>query len=185
MKRLCERFTKALLSGSLASALAGCATTQEAVLPDAAGALEARQVQSRCFDSDDPRLVLKAVLNVLQDEGFVVREASAELGVVTAVREWQSRQVNSGLRIAKWIAAPFTYGATLLIPTGNTEYTAVEANVNVTGEAARTRVRVSLVSRTTDREGRVQRVSPVDDAGVYQRLLARLDKAVYLQREGL
>ena len=109
----------------------------------------------------------------------------AELGVVTAVREWRSREANSGLRVAKWIAAPFTYGATLLIPTGKTEFTAVEANVNVTPEASRTRVRISLVSRTTDRDGRVQSVTPVGDATVYQGLLARLDKAVYLQREGL
>jgi hypothetical protein len=57
--------------------------------------------------------------------------------------------------------------------------------VNVTPEAARTRVRISLVSRTTDKDGRVQRVTPVDDAAVYQGLLARLDRAVYLQREGL
>jgi hypothetical protein len=125
------------------------------------------------------------VLNVLQDEGFTVREANAELGLVTAVREWRSRQANDGLRVAKWIAAPFTYGATLLIPTGKTEYTAFEANVNVTSDAARTRVRISLVSRTTDRDGHVQRVTPVDDATVYQGLLARLDRAVYLQREGL
>ena len=129
--------------------------------------------------------MLKAVLNVLQDEGFVIREANAELGVVAAVKEWRSRQANQGLRIAKWIAAPMTYGATLLIPSGKTEFTAVEANVNVTQEAARTRVRISLVSRVTDKQGRVQGVTPVEDGLVYQGLLARLDKALYLQREGL
>jgi hypothetical protein len=129
--------------------------------------------------------VLKAVVNVLQDEGFVIREASAELGVVSAVKEWRSRQANDGLRIAKWIAAPMTYGASLLIPSGRTEFTAVEANVNVTQESTRTRVRISLVAKVTDKQGRVQNVRPVDDALAYQGLLARLDKAVFLQREGL
>ena len=172
--------------GVLALLLGGCASAPrpaaESLFPSA---LQARQAQSRTFETEDQKLVLKAVLNVLQDEGFVIREANAELGVVAAVKEWRSRQANQGLRIAKWIAAPLTYGATLLIPSGTTEFTAVEANVNVTPEAARTRVRISLVSRVTDKQGRVQGVTPVEDGIVYQGLLARLDKALYLQREGL
>jgi hypothetical protein len=166
--------------------LSGCATAQRSILPGlTVGSLEARQAQSRTFEPAEARLVLKAVLNVLQDEGFVIREANAELGVVTAVKEWRSRQENQGLRIAKWIATPMTYGAALLIPSGKDEFTAVEANVNVTQAAARTCVRISLVSRVTDKGGRVQSVMPVADPLAYQGLLARLDKAVYLQKEGL
>jgi hypothetical protein len=172
--------------GVLALLLGGCASAPRPAAESLfSSALQARQAQSRTFETEDQKLVLKAVLNVLQDEGFVIREANAELGVVAAVKEWRSRQANQGLRIAKWIAAPMTYGATLLIPSGKTEFTAVEANVNVTQEAARTRVRISLVSRVTDKQGRVQAVTPVEDGLIYQGLLARLDKAVYLQREGL
>jgi hypothetical protein len=182
-----KRFTAPLATAALlAVALGGCATGQQLAQPQfAVGGLEARAAQSRSFEPGDARLVLKAVVNVLQDEGFVIREASAELGVVTAVKEWRSRQSNDGLRIAKWIAAPMTYGASLLIPSGRTEFTAVEASVNVTQEAARARVRISLVAKVTDRQGRVQSVRPVDDAFAYQGLLARLDKALFLQHEGL
>jgi hypothetical protein len=95
--------------------------------------LELRQVQTRAFDATDARLVLKAALNALQDEGYVIREA----------------------------------------------------NVNVTQEAAGTRVRFSLVSKVTEKDGSVRSVRPVQDALAYQALLARLDKAVYLQKEGL
>lgn len=166
--------------------LGGCATAQRPLLQTpAVGALEARQAQSRTFEAADPQVVLKAVVNVLQDEGFVIREASAELGVVTAVKEWRSRQQNRGLKIAKWIAAPMTYGASLLVPTGRTEFTSVEANVNVTQALEHTKVRISLVSRVTDAQGHVHSVARVDDGLVYQGLLARLDKAVYLQQEGL
>lgn len=165
--------------------LGGCATSHELALPPAGSALQSRLAQSRTFEPADPRLVLKAVVNVLQDEGFVIREASAELGIVTAAREWRSRRANDGLKLAKWIVAPMTYGASLLIPTGRTEFTIVEANVNVTQEAGRTRVRISLVSKVVDKEGRTRSVAPVEDAQAYQSLLARLDKAVFLQREGL
>jgi hypothetical protein len=162
-----------------------------ASVPDSAGVrvpqspLELRQVQSRTFETDDPRLVLKAALNVLQDQGFVIRHADADLGIVTAVMEWRSRQPNRGLRVLKWVAAVPTYGASLLLPTGRTEFSAIEANVNVTPEGSITRVRLSLVSKVTARNGEVVSVSPVDDGLAYQRLLASLDKAVFLEREGL
>ena len=86
--------------------------------------LELRQAQSRTFETADTRLVLKAALNVLQDQGFVIRHADAELGIVTAVVEWRSRQPNRGLRVLKWVAAVPTYGASLLIPSGRTEFSA-------------------------------------------------------------
>lgn len=99
--------------------------------------------------------------------------------------EWRSRQPNRGLRVLKWVAAVPTYGASLLIPTGRTEFSAIEANVNVTPEASRTRVRISLVSKVTAKNGEVVSVRPVDDPLAYQRLLAGLDKAVFLEKEGL
>ena len=170
----------------LALLLSACATVQESAVPRLPLApLEMRQAQTRTFDSTDARLVLKAALNVLQDEGYVIREANADLGLVTGVMEWRSRQPNQGLRVLKWVAALPTYGASLLVPTGRTEFSTLEANVNVTQEAAGTRVRVSLVARVTEKNGTVRSVRPVDDPQAYQALLARLDKAVYLQREGL
>ncbi|HYN03682.1 MAG TPA: hypothetical protein VE359_14640, partial [Vicinamibacteria bacterium] len=65
------------------------------------------------------------------------------------------------------------------------EVSAIEVSVNVTPEAAKTRVRISLVSRVTGKNGEVLRVSPVDDPLAYQRLLAGLDKAIFLEHEGL
>lgn len=178
--------TRHVTPALLALFLGACAS-----VPDSAGVrppqspLELRQAQSRSFETADSRLVLKAALNVLQDQGFVIRHADAELGIVTAVMEWRSRQPNRGLRVLKWVAAVPTYGAALLVPSGRTEFSSIEANVNVTPEAARTRVRISLVSRVTGKNGEVLRVSPVEDPLAYQRLLAGLDKAVFLEHEGL
>jgi hypothetical protein len=170
----------------LALFLGACASSQPYVTPLAPRSpLELRQVQTRAFDGTDARLVLKAALNALQDEGYVIREVDAELGLVTAVMEGQSSRPNGALRVLKWVAAVPTYGASLLVPSGRHEFTAVEANVNVTPEAAGTRVRISLVSKVTGRNGNMMSVKPVDDALAYQALLARLDKSVYLQKEGL
>ena len=178
--------TRHAIPVTFALVLGACAS-----VPDSAGVrvpqspLEMRQAQSRTFETADPRLVLKAALNVLQDQGFVIRHADAELGIVTAVMEWRSRTPNRGLRVLKWVTVVPTYGASLLIPSGRTEISAIEANVNVTPEGANTRVRISLVSRVTGKGGEVLRVVPVDDPLAYQRLLAGLDKAVFLEKEGL
>jgi hypothetical protein len=178
--------TRHAIPVALALFLGACATSQQSAMPRyPQSPLELRQAQTRAFETADTRLVLKAALNALQDEGFVIREANAELGLVTAVREWESRKPNGTLKVLKWVAAVPTYGASLLVPTGKNEFSAVEANVNVTQEAAGTRVRISLVAKVTERNGDVRSVTPIVDALAYQALLARLDKAVYLQKEGL
>jgi hypothetical protein len=171
---------------ALALVPGACAATTQSGRPEPPHTpLELRQVQTRAFDTADARLVLKAAVNVLQDQGFVIQQAEFELGVVTAVSEWRSGKRNDGLRILKWVAAFPTWGASLLLPTGRDEFSAVEAVVNVNPEAERTRVRISMVAKVRDDKGNVRRVSPVDDPVAYQRILAGLDKAVYLQREGL
>lgn len=175
--------TRRLLAAVLVLGLGACASSNQYV--PLRSPLELRQVQTRDFEATDAGLVLKAALNALQDEGYVIREADAELGLVTGVMEWQSSRSNGTLRVLKWVAAVPTYGASLLVPSGRNEFSAVEANVNVTQQATGTRVRVSLVARVTGKDGSVKSVKPVDDALAYQGLLARLDKAVYLQKEGL
>jgi hypothetical protein len=170
----------------LALALGGCAVATQSERPGTPQTpLERRQVQTRAFDTADARLVLKAAVNVLQDEGFVIQQAEFELGIVTAVSEWQSARRNQGLRVLKWVAALPTYGASLLLPTGRDEFSAVEVVVNVNPEAERTRVRISMVAKVRDGKGNVCRVRPVDDPDVYRRILAGLDKAVFLEKEGL
>jgi hypothetical protein len=66
-----------------------------------------------------------------------------------------------------------------------TALSALEANVNVTADGERTRVRISLIVKVTDTRGNVRKVRPVTDAMAYQRLLAGLDKGLFLQKEGL
>jgi hypothetical protein len=170
----------------LALALGGCAVATRSELPGPPQTpLERRQAQTRAFDTADARLVLKAAVNVLQDEGFVIQQAESELGIVTAVSEWHSVRGDRGLRILKWVAALPTYGTSLLLHTGRDELSAVEVVVNVSPEAERTRVRITMVAKVRDGKGNVCSVRPVDDPLAYQRIFAGLDKAVFLEKEGL
>src|SRR5262252_4677186 len=83
------RCIAALLVAVLAG---GCAATT----PPAKTQLEIREFQTRDFDVSDARLVMKAMLNVLQDDGYVVKNAVVDLGLITATRETDLTPGQSG-----------------------------------------------------------------------------------------
>jgi hypothetical protein len=65
--------------------LAACATTPA----DVAGPgtqLGTRQIQTRDYDTLDKPMTMRSVVATLQDLGFTIDQADAELGVVTATR---------------------------------------------------------------------------------------------------
>src|SRR3989304_1429242 len=49
--------------------------------------LQIRELQTRMYDTSDTKMVMKTMLNVLQDDGFIVTEANTELGFLTASKD--------------------------------------------------------------------------------------------------
>jgi len=66
--------------------LAGCATTTPTNIAGAGTQLETRQIQTRQYDTLDKAMTLRSVIATLQDLGFTIDQADAELGTVTATR---------------------------------------------------------------------------------------------------
>src|SRR5277367_3093524 len=64
---------------------AGCA--ENSVVTPQKSQLEVRELQTRAYGTNDTQLVMKAMLNVLQDEDFVVRDSSTDLGLLSASKE--------------------------------------------------------------------------------------------------
>lgn len=78
---------RSLVSFSILSLLllAGCATTP----PDVIGGgtqLQTRQIQTRQYDTLDKAMTMRSVVATLQDLGFTIDQADAELGTITATR---------------------------------------------------------------------------------------------------
>lgn len=73
-----------LLLGLLA--LAGCATTTPTNIAGGGTQLETRQIQTREYDTLDKAMTMRSVIASLQDLGFTIDQADAELGTVTATR---------------------------------------------------------------------------------------------------
>lgn len=66
--------------------LAGCATTTPTNIVGAGTQLETRQIQTRQYDTLDKAMTLRSVIATLQDLGFTIDQADAELGTITATR---------------------------------------------------------------------------------------------------
>ena len=67
-------------------ALAACASTTPVDISGSGTQLEARQIQSRQYDTLDKALTMRSVVATLQDLGFTIDQADAELGTITATR---------------------------------------------------------------------------------------------------
>jgi hypothetical protein len=76
---------KFVLLGSLAC-IAGCATSTPVDISGNSTQLEARQIQTRQYDTLDKTLTMRSVIATLQDLGFTIDQADAELGSITATR---------------------------------------------------------------------------------------------------
>ena len=70
-----------VLSTVLGMLVYGCAMT--GVTPEKTQ-LQIREIQTRSYDTNDTKIVMKVLLNMLQDEGFIVRNADTDLGLLTA-----------------------------------------------------------------------------------------------------
>ena len=65
----------------------GCVSEPSVSLQMDQSAVETRSYQSRTYDQVDVTLAMQAVMETLQDLGFVIRSGDARLGLVTASRQ--------------------------------------------------------------------------------------------------
>jgi hypothetical protein len=65
--------------------LVGCATAPIDIT-GAGTQLETRQIQTRSYSTLDKTMTLRSVIATLQDLGFTIDQADAELGTITATR---------------------------------------------------------------------------------------------------
>ena len=144
-------------------AVAGCIDRgpQRSGLP----ALQVREFQTRTYETTDTAMVMKALLNVLQDEGFVIKTANTELGLITARRE-ETRPP---------CVFPDTC-ATLI---------SWDCTVNVSAFGTQAKVRVSVQQAGTTITNHVLYTTEVEDAAYYQNFFAKVDKGVFIQKERL
>ena len=151
----------------------GCAPLPPAQPPRSQ--LEVRELQTREYDMRDSRLVMKALLNVLQDDGFIVHNAVVDLGLITATKEVEMDY------------GPYMIGSMILMGQDASWATnsVIEASVNVTEAGKLTKVRINFQRKVLDNRGGTVSVKQVDEARYYRDFFSKVDKGIFLQGEQL
>jgi len=159
-----------LISGLL---LSSCATTG-GIVPQKTQ-LQIREFQTRRYDTNDTKMVMKAMLNVLQDEGFIVKNANLELGLLTATKEVDVENKGEAFWASFWLGSQATWKKNSII----------EASANISEFGTQTRVRINFQRKILDNKGAVLEVEQVEDEKFYQNFFSKVDKGIFIQKEDL
>lgn len=193
------RFIPCLLLVLLSTA---CAT--RAPLEPERTQLEIREYQTRTFEVDDYTGVMKSILNVLQDDGYMVKSIHSDLGFLSATKDigvhtssWSRLDDEEDGDFSGNIGFGFSIGSNSSIglrqrfpsnrrarPVRPTHET-IEATINVSQFGQKVRVRASFQSKLYGNNEAVIRVNQITDEQFYQDFFIKVDKGIFLQQQGI
>lgn len=127
-------------------------------------------MQTRTFVGHDAKSVSKEMLCVLQDEGYMVKNVSNELGVITAEKDFNIEKVSS-----KFFAYLFSGKQARW-----KKHTTIEMTSNIYEEKGNTKVRINFLVRIYDNLGRVVDVHQVLDDETYLEFFNQIQKGLFL-----
>ena len=161
----------------LALALPVCAKkhkSDEIITPQTQ--LEKRKFQTRTYKAKDQTAVLKSILNVLQDEGYIVYNVNSLLGFIYAVKDFDTTDPNVD------ISKEFGLSKSRLSYNG-VKVATLETSANVTQYGENIRVRINFKRKLLNEYGNAQFIDDVSEADFYDAFYAKLDNALSLHKE--
>lgn len=173
MKMMVKCGTVPLVFFALVISLTGCMMHTNDEPP--ATQLQVREIQTRDFDTDNSKLVMKSMMNVLQDEGFIIKNAVVDLGLLSAEKnidvENKSEmfmQIFLGGEHARW-----------------SKHQVLEASANVSEFGSKTRVRVNFQTKTIDNYGCPKNVETIKNPVYYQNFFEKVSKGLFLEEQAI
>jgi hypothetical protein len=147
--------------------------------------LEVRALQTRAYDGNDSKIVMKTVMNVLQDEGFLIDYGNTDLGLLHA-------SVTLTPSISdRWLGTFSVLNeANRPLPPGSSAK--VDATVNVSSIGGRVQIRVSFQKTLTNPSANYwwfstgpTSAATVTNPKAYQEFFAKLEQGFFIQKQGL
>lgn len=174
MKKILIIAVLCLSSAAVIPALNNTASAE--VMQNQATQLEKRQFQTRTFPAKDKALVMKAMLNVLQDEGFIVNNANPLLGFISGSKEFDAKDKSIDIQkeFGKSKGKLYWSGVTVAV---------IEATANVTELGNEIKVRINFKRKLLNVYGNAQSIDEINDAEYYQEFFSKVDKAIFIQKQ--
>ena len=134
--------------------------------------LQKRKYQTRQYDNIDKATLMKAMLNVLQDEGFIVNNASSILGFISGAKEFSTR--DKTINFEQEFGAKKEAGAVVAV---------IETTANISEYGKSFKVRVNFKRKLLNIYGNAQKIEDVTDEKYYQNFFSKVDKAIFIQKQ--
>lgn len=150
----------------------GCAT--RGITPEKTQ-LQIREFQTRTYETNDTKMIMKAMINVLQDDGFIVKNAVLDLGLVTAEKSVDIEDPSEAGWAKFWWGKMATWKKASII----------ECTANISDYGNQVRVRVNFQMKLLDNKGGIVEIKQIDDEKYYQDFFSKVDKGIFIQKEKL
>jgi len=135
--------------------------------------LEKRQYQTRQYSNIPKPVLMKAMLNVLQDEGFIVNNANSLLGFISGAKEFSPKDKTIDIE-KEFGTKKGMMGAVVAV---------VETTANVSEYGREMRVRVNFKRKLLNTYGNAYKIEEVTDEKYYQNFFSKVDKAIFIQKQ--
>jgi hypothetical protein len=146
---------------------------------------QVREIQTRTFENRDARSVQKAVLDVLQDDNYVVKNAVVDLGLISATKERALKQ-QTAFGFGSLVGGSPGWAINMSPQEGTWPASEVfEATVNVSQHGKDSKVRVNVQRRVVNNRGATIESEIVEDPQFYQDFFSKVSKGLFIQKEKL
>ncbi len=135
--------------------------------------LEIREMQTRTYDTKDTGMVMKAMLNVLQDDDYIIAQVNEGLGFFNASKEAEAEDTLEKVWDTFWWGGSATYKKNSIVD--------CTANISEFGEE--TKVRANFRIKIMNNKGGVEVVRQIDDPEFYQIFFSKVDKGIFIEKE--
>lgn len=171
--------------------------------------LQVREYQTRYFEVNDKNIIMKAIVNTLLDDGYIIKNVNNELGIITAekgsaIKEEEARNSSIWTAIIVGAIIILTLGIILLVSkdkkdsgdkgsssppqSSNKEELyeknkIIETTINVSEFSSGYKVRAVFQKKVLNNRGEITSIENIDDMKFYQDFFSKLDKSIFLQKE--
>ena len=154
--------------------LAFTACVQQPIKPPLSQ-LEIREMQTRSYEGKDLITAMKAVINALQDEGFIIKNADKDLGFIQATKESDIEDSSERIMFSIFAGQEARWQKNVII----------DCSANLTQQNKTTKVRTIFQRKIEDNMGNPSSVEQITSLSYYQQFFSKIDKSLFIEKQGL
>lgn len=158
----------------------GC-SSKKVVEESTKSQLELRNIQSKTINFTNTDFIIKALVQVLQDDEYTIENLDSSVGYFMATKALDAGKEKYEFKLYD-IYYPIAVYKYLSLGRNIAE---VKSTISVRGYDKNSKVRASFKIQISKENGKVVSIKTIDDPKFYQEFFAKVDKALFLEKNNL